>query len=353
MIEAWGVRPLSEVLELQRGHDLPAGVRVSGSVPVIGSFGVTGFHNVPRYSGPGVAIGRSGASIGKATYVGSSFWPLNTCLFVRDFRGNDPRWVYLLLKTTDFSGFNSGSAQPSLNRNFLKSIPIHVPPIDEQRAIAEVLGTLDDKIAANDRVLAILDDLNDLIVSEGAQGPSSRSVQLRELLRLNYGKALPAKLRIDGDVVVLGSGGPTGTHAVALVDHPGIVVGRKGTVGAVYWAEGPHYPIDTTYFVEPISNISSEVLFYLLRSAPLAELNSDSAVPGLNREEAYVQRVRVPNGVALLNRIGERLRENFALMQGIRLENQKLAAMRDKLLPLLMSGRLRVKDAERAVEEVV
>lgn len=80
-----------EVLELQRGHDLPAASRGSGTVPVIGSFGVTGMHDTAAYDGPGVAIGRSGAAIGTATFVAGPIWPLDTCLFVRDFKGNDPR----------------------------------------------------------------------------------------------------------------------------------------------------------------------------------------------------------------------------------------------------------------------
>lgn len=118
----WSSSTLGNVVELQRGHDLPTTTRVAGPVPVIGSFGVTGWHNISKYEGPGVAVGRSGASIGVATYVNGPYWPLNTCLFVRDFKSNDPGWVFRLLASIDFSQFNSGSAQPSLNRNFLKGI---------------------------------------------------------------------------------------------------------------------------------------------------------------------------------------------------------------------------------------
>lgn len=115
---------LSEVVTLQRGHDLPSQRRNLGSVPILGSFGVTGWHDTAKYSGPGVAIGRSGASIGVATFVEGPYWPLNTTLFVKDFKGNDPRWVYFLLDAIDFSSYNSGSAQPSLNRNYLADIQV-------------------------------------------------------------------------------------------------------------------------------------------------------------------------------------------------------------------------------------
>lgn len=151
--------PLSDVLTLQRGHDLPTISRGVGTVPVIGSFGITGSHSVARYRGPGVAIGRSGASIGVATWCPEDYWPLNTCLFVKDCHGNCPRWIYYVLKSTDFTSFNSGSAQPSLNRNYLANIPVTLPPVEAQRAIAEVLGALDDKIEANRRKVAHLSEL--------------------------------------------------------------------------------------------------------------------------------------------------------------------------------------------------
>ncbi|MFI5623431.1 restriction endonuclease subunit S [Nocardioides sp. NPDC051685] len=142
----WGTRPLSDIVSLQRGHDLPTQTRRSGTVPVIGSFGVTGWHDEAKAPGPGVTIGRSGASIGKAVYVAQDYWPLNTCLYVTDFKDNDPRWVFHTLDLIDFTAYNSGSAQPSLNRNYLAQIPVSVPDVDEQRRISSVLGALDDLI---------------------------------------------------------------------------------------------------------------------------------------------------------------------------------------------------------------
>ena len=77
------------------------------------------------------------------------YWPLNTALYVTDFHGNNQRFAYYFLKQFDFRSYNSGSAQPSLNRNFIHPIPIDVPPPTEQRAIAHILGALDDKIELN------------------------------------------------------------------------------------------------------------------------------------------------------------------------------------------------------------
>ena len=108
---------LGELVTLQRGHDLPEGKRTAGPVPVMGSFGITGSHDIAKAKGPGVTVGRSGASIGVVSYTEDDYWPLNTCMYVTDFKGNDPRFVYYFLQTVNLAAHNSGSAQPSLNRN--------------------------------------------------------------------------------------------------------------------------------------------------------------------------------------------------------------------------------------------
>lgn len=175
-MSGWTRSTLAEVVTLQRGHDLPATSRGHGLVPVIGSSGVTGFHDVAKYKGPGVAIGRSGASIGVATYVEDGYWPLNTTLFVNDFKQNDPKWTYYLLDSIDFVTFNSGSVQPSLNRNYLANIEVDLPPIVEQRAIASTLGAIDDKIESNRRATSAGESLIRAVVefaldtSEGGNG---------------------------------------------------------------------------------------------------------------------------------------------------------------------------------------
>ena len=145
----WTDMPLGEFVTLQRGHDLPDGSRISGNIPILGSFGITGWHNAAKAKGPGITVGRSGASFGVVTYSPVDFWPLNTALYVVDFHGNDERFAYYLLRQFDFKSYNSGSAQPSLNRNFVHPVTVSVPPLPEQRMIAHILSTLDDKIELN------------------------------------------------------------------------------------------------------------------------------------------------------------------------------------------------------------
>ena len=150
--ECWPRVPLGEFVTLQRGHDLPDERRRPGRTPILGSFGITGWHDVAKAPGPGVTVGRSGASFGVVSYSPIDYWPLNTALYVIDFHGNDERFAYYFLKEFDFRGYNSGSAQPSLNRNFIHPVLVDVPPLPEQRVIAHILGTLDDKIELNRRM---------------------------------------------------------------------------------------------------------------------------------------------------------------------------------------------------------
>ena len=155
MTSKWRRATLGVLIELQRGHDLTDAERSPGSVPVIGGGGPNGSHAVASVKGPGVAIGRSGAGFGKAWWSDQDYWAHNTVLFVKDFKGNDPRFVYYVLDSIDFTKFNSGGAQPSLNRNFIYPIDLLIPPIGEQKRIACVLRTWDEAIEKADALLRV------------------------------------------------------------------------------------------------------------------------------------------------------------------------------------------------------
>ena len=157
MASEWRDITLGDFVALQRGHDLTEPERRIGCIPVMGSAGQNGFHDTALSKGPGIVIGRSGASFGQVHFSKEDFWPHNTGLYVTDFKGNDPLFTFYFLKALDFDRYNSGSAQPSLNRNFIYPIPIRVPKPTEQKAIAAVLGALDDKAELNRRMNATLE----------------------------------------------------------------------------------------------------------------------------------------------------------------------------------------------------
>ena len=146
MSSEWEEVTLGDVLTLQRGMDLPVQDRKHGNVPIVASNGITGYHNHAPVKAPGVVIGRSG-SIGGGQYIECDYWPLNTTLWVKDFKSNDPRYCYYLLRSIDFSGLNAGSGVPTLNRNHLHPMRMKRPPVAEQKQISSMLGALDDRIA--------------------------------------------------------------------------------------------------------------------------------------------------------------------------------------------------------------
>lgn len=279
-----------------------------------------------------------------------------TVLLRPDPDAADTGYLYYLLSSplqqARIASTAAGSTVAHLNVADVRSFVLPpMPGLSEQRAIAEVLGALDDKISANAR---LADTARSLAEAEWRQASmhSSSQVRLRDVAVLNYGKSLPAKRRVPGTVQVVGSGGVTGTHDQSLVAGEGVVLGRKGTAGAVHWLHGPHFPIDTTYFVTPTAALSSHFLYYELKSMGLNEMNSDSAVPGLNREEAYAAAVRHPDDESM-QRFNEVVPVLFDSIAQIETESASLAATRDALLPLLMSGTVTVKDAESVVEEAV
>ena len=133
----------------------------------------------------------------------------------------------------------------------------------------------------------------------------ARNAHLGDFVQFVYGKGLPACDRKPGAVPVYGSGGIVDTHNQALVQGPGVVVGRKGTIGSVYWADRDFYPIDTTYYVVPkTEDTRQRYIYYLLKTLPLARMNTDAAVPGLNRSNALQLKVSIPS-LPTQDRIGD------------------------------------------------
>jgi len=155
----WHSVPLGKVVTFQRGYDLPHRVRKQGRVPIVSSAGVTDYHNVAMVDPPGVVTGRYG-TIGEIFLIREPFWPLNTTLYVRDFHGNDPAFVFHLLHRFDFNSFSGKSGVPGVNRNDLHREPIALPrDVAEQRAIAAALSDVDALLGGLDQIIAKKRDL--------------------------------------------------------------------------------------------------------------------------------------------------------------------------------------------------
>ena len=170
--QEWQNRPLIEVATLQRGYDLPIQNRTEGPFPIFAANGPLGFHGIAKCKGPGVVTGRSG-TIGKVHFVEGDYWPLNTSLYVKNFHGNDPRWVYYLLQSFGLERFSQGAGVPTLNRNLVHGEPIRVPPLPEQRRIAAILDQADALRAKRREALAQLDSLTQSIFIEMFGDPAT------------------------------------------------------------------------------------------------------------------------------------------------------------------------------------
>ena len=142
---------IGDVLELQRGYDLPSSQMADGDVSVAGSNGIIGAHNVARGNTPCITVGRSG-SVGKVHFYEQPVWAHNTSLFVKNFKGNDPKYLFYFLRNLHLDEIfgKSSSVVPSLDRKVVHAMTIPFQDdIDKQKNIAHTLSLLDEKIALN------------------------------------------------------------------------------------------------------------------------------------------------------------------------------------------------------------
>jgi type I restriction enzyme S subunit len=280
---------------------------------------------------------------------------------------------------------SSGTTVFGIKQSELRKITLTIPSISEQRAIAHILGTLDDKIELNRRMNETLGamaraifkswfvDLDPVRAKAEGRDPSLpedlanlfpdslgqselgeipkgwKVLPLGEIIELAYGRALKEEDRRPGRVPVFGSNGQVGWHDEALAKGPGIVVGRKGNPGTVAWAPVDFFSIDTTFYVVPKRKSGSfHFLFFALLSQDLASLGADSAVPGLNRNMAYMSKQLLPPD-SVLEAFEANVRPMFVRMHESDEESRTLAGMRDTLLPRLISGQLRLGHTGRRI----
>lgn len=334
---------------------------------------------------PGDVLLTSEAPLGELAYMQEELqWCLGQRLFCLRPKAEllNGRFLYYALQSgsarDDLMSRATGTTVQGIRQSELLKISVPVPPLETQQGIGEVLSALDDKIELNRHLNETLEAIaqalfqswfvdfdpvhakangedsdsicqrlgltpellalfpDQLVDSELAEIPEGWQVQrVDQILELAYGKALKASERVDGLVPVYGSGGITGHHNEYLVEGPGIIIGRKGTVGSLNWEDAPFWPIDTVFYVVP--QIELTYCFYVLQRLGLEKMNTDAAVPGLNRNNVYRLLVASPS---------KSLREEFdqqiqLLRKNMRIkeeESNSLAMIRDLLLPKLLSG---------------
>jgi len=210
-MNVWVKKRLGEVCTLQRGFDLPTRQRQQGNYPLVSSSGCTDSQAEAKVSRPGVVTGRSG-SIGSVFFVDKDFWPLNTTLYVKDFHGNEPRFIFYLLRNFDLKRFASGAGVPTLNRNSVHSELVYIPSkVSEQKQIVTILDEafegIDRAIANTEKNLANARELfesylNTIFTQKGDGWEEKKLGDVCE--KVEYGSS--AKSLVEGEIPVLRMG---------------------------------------------------------------------------------------------------------------------------------------------------
>lgn len=273
--------------------------------------------------------------------------------------------TYLLLGDEvqgHFSSVANGATIHHLNLKDLRSMVLPVlPDLITQRKIAAVLSAYDYLIENNTRRIALLEEMAQALYREwfvefrfpghettefvedeqGRRPKEWEQTQVGKRVELRYGKALKADERKPGPYPVYGSGGIVGRHILPLSEGPGIIVGRKGNVGAVYWSDEAFFPIDTVYYVR--STLSLHYLFFNFQRQNF--INNDAAVPGLSRNQAYSLPLLVPEP-SVLQQFDVVIEAIFGDVKSLNSRNANLRSTRDLLLPRLISGELDVSELD-------
>jgi type I restriction enzyme, S subunit len=262
----------------------------------------------------------------------------------------DPRFLYYSVFDQEFTDYLTaradGSAYPAVSPEVILDAEVDLLSLPEQYAIAEILGALDDKIEVNRRMNATLESMARAVFRqwfvENKELENWEIKTIGDICEFAYGKGLKADGRKTGTIPVYGSNGQIGWHNEYLVKGPGIVVGRKGNPGIVTWAQVDFFPIDTTFYVVPKDKATSFYwLYYTLISKNLPDLGADSAVPGLNRNIAYMSIVNYPSYIKM-KEFDDFAKPIFNKINSNNEQSRTLADLRDSLLPKLMRGEVRI-----------
>jgi type I restriction enzyme S subunit len=373
---SWHECTLGDVIKLQRGHDLPERVRVEGPIPIVSSSGITGRHNVAKAAPPGVVTGRYG-TIGEVFFVDEPYWPLNTALYVVDFKGNDPRFTAYLLRNLLKNYKSEKAAVPGVDRNVLHLLKVRTTQRRQQERIVSILAAYDDLIANNQRRIALLEEAARLLYREWFvrfRFPGHEHVNIIDGLpegweqrrlgdiavtnRESYqAKNLPVAMNYI-DISSVTEGRVISKTALPATEAPGRAR-RKIQDGDIIWSNVRPNLRAYALILEPeeIDVVSTGFTVLTASSVPFSWLymftTTDSFIgylvnhatgagyPAVRPEDFERAEILLPPRM-LLNSFHERTAPNFRLIKKLDQQNQKLAQARDLLLPRLMNGEIAI-----------
>jgi len=312
--------------------------------------------------GPGVVTGRYG-TLGEVFYIPGKFWPLNTSLYVEDFKGNDPRFIAYYLRTVLSANFNSAGAVPGVNRNVLHKLAVPHPPNDfkTQRKISAILTAYEDLIETNRRRIAHLEKIAEEIYCEWfvrLRFPGHQNTKIKkgvpegwerkrfgEFCMLKRGYDLPVDLVEEGPYPVVASTSVKTFHKHYKAEPPVITTGRSGSLGDVLMTHTRAWPLNTALYVCKFFGNSPFLIFYTLKNMGLEKFDSGAGVPTLNRNHLNGIPMVIPE-TNLQQRFDGIVEPIHKQAENFRQQNINLTKTRDLLLLRLISGKLSVADLD-------
>ena len=371
---------LGDVLTLQRGFDITKREQEDGEIPVVSSSGVSSYHKHWKVKGPGVVIGRKG-TLGTVHFVKSNFWPHDTTLWIKDFRGNDPRFLSYFLQTLKLENFDVGASNPTLNRNHVHGLKIIFPrQLETQRKIAGILSAYDELIETNARRIARLEQLAEEIYREWFvrfRFPGYREAEfvkgvpkgwelipINEFVEFQSGYSFKSETYNQSGrfgIVTIKNvhDGRFVSQCTDFIDEPpsnmkkycnlqegDILMSLTGNVGRVCHVCGTNLLLNQRVSkLKPINSEFASFVYWFFRQEniqTLAEMISTGAAQqNLSPIKLGNQKVFVPNR-SLLKRFEEIVSPINQQILKCNAMSQKLAQTRDLLLPRLLSGKLDV-----------
>jgi len=369
MRAGWQAKKLGDVATLQRGFDLPTQRRVNGDVPLVTSSGITDTHNMRAVSGPGVATGRSG-SIGNVFFIEEDFWPLNTVLYVKDFHGNDPRFVYHLLKHFDLKRFASGTGVPTLNRNFVHDEIVNVPTLPEQKRIVAILdealeGIATAKVNAEKNILnarAIFESHLQLVISQRGKGWVEETLESCCDNIFAGGDVPKDSVSLERtpkySVPIFSNGaeddGLYGFTDVARVIRPSVTISARGTLGFAAIRTEPFVPVVRLIVLTPAEKrIELSFLYYAMVGMDFG--NTGTSIPQLTVPNVRTCKLRLPPlsvQRTIVNKLDALRRETQRLAACYERKLVALESLKKSLLHHAFAGKLTAGETSEMIEAV-
>lgn len=293
--EGWKEFELGEICELKRGSSITKDKVIEGTVPVIaGGQKPAYYHNISNRTGETITVSGSGAYAGFIAYFDKPLFASDCSTIQPKNKGIFGRYIYYFLKSKqeEIYKLQQGIAQPHVYPKDLAIIKIPLPPPSTQRKIVQILEKNEQAKKKREDADKLTQEYLKSVFYEMFGDPRRNNKKFAtkkgsDIFELAYGEGLTESNRDGGKYPVYGSNGKVGSHSTYLIKGPGIIVGRKGSIGELNFANENFWPIDTTYYIKLKGKTDLIFLFYLLRLFNLSSLNKSAAIPGLNRNDVY------------------------------------------------------------------